>query len=441
MTIDTRSLLSLLALLAFCAMTIVAGPAYSQARSAPTIDQFYVEPDSQFDPGTELSFTLEGTPGGKASIRLTAIKRTIPLVEAESGVYEGSYTIRTRDRLSADSMARATLRVRGKSAVKSQPLGGAAAATAAPAAGAAANLALANFTVAPVARLEPGVELKFTIVGSAGAKASFTIENIARDVPMREVKPGQYEGSYTVRRSDRFPATPAITGTLAANGQVNRMRLSQPLVQDAGAGVVKNVSPRDRETVNDNPVVLSGAFDDAAGIDPKTVRIVVAGNDVTRSAVVTPQFFTYRSELRPGNYPVEVTARDKAGNIVRHAWTFTVGSQARAAGAGAGAGTLPLQILSHADNAQVPAGPVELRGRTAPEADVAITVQATAALAGAFGLSQQVVNETVRADAGGNFGVTFQSPLPVPGTRFEVVIVASKGGQTREAKLVLLQQR
>jgi hypothetical protein len=442
MNIDSRSLLSFLAMLAFAGVATFATPAYAKTAAAPTIDQFYADPADQFTPGTELTFTLEGTPGGKASIRLTGIQRAIPLQEAESGVYEGSYTIRTRDRLSADSAMRATLRVRGKSAIKSQPLGSRGTAeAAAPAAGSGktgVNLALANFTVAPVARIEPGAELKFTIIGSAGAKASFTIENIARDMPMREVKPGQYEGSYTVRRSDRFPADPRITGTLEANGQTSSMRLAQPVVQDAQSTAFKNVSPRDRETVTANPVVISGSFDAAAGIDPKTVRIVVAGNDVTGNAAVTPQFFTYRADMRPGSYPVEVTARDKSGNALRHAWTFTVSAQA---GSAAAASSLPLQILSHADNAQVPGGPVELRGRTAPGADVAITVQATAALAGAFGLSQQVVNETMRADQAGNFAVTFQSPLPVPGTRFEIAVIASKGGLTKETRLVLLQQR
>lgn len=438
MTIDSRSLLSFMAMLAFFVAAAIVAPAYAQSRTAPTINQFYVEPADQFTPGTELTFTLEGTPGGKASIRLIGIQRTIPLQEADSGIYEGSYTIRTRDRLSADSTMRATLRVAGKSAVKSQPLGSRGTPEAAAPSPKAANLALVNFTVAPVGRIEPGTELKFTISGSAGAKASFTIEDVARDVPMREVKPGQYEGSYTVRRSDRFPAKPVVTGTLEANGQTNRMRLSQPLVQDEQSGAVKNVSPRDRETVTANPVVISGAFDQPGGIDPRSVRIVVAGNDVTANAAITTQFFTYRADLRPGNYPVEVTARDKAGNTVRHAWSFTVSPQAGAAGA---ANALPLQILSHADNAQVPTGPVELRGRTAPGADVAITVQATASLAGSFGLSQQVLNDTVRADPAGNFVVTFQSPLPVPGTRFDIAIVASKGGLTRETKLVLLQQR
>jgi hypothetical protein len=216
------------------------------------------------------------------------------------------------------------------------------------------------------------------------------------------------------------------------------MRLAQPLVQEAQSAAIRNVAPRDRETVAANPVVVSGSFDAAAGIDPKTVRIVVGGNDVTGNAAVTPQFFTYRAELRPGSYPVEVTARDKSGNTLRHAWTFTVSAQA---GSAAAAGSLPLQILSHADNAQVPGGPVELRGRTAPGADVAITVQATATLTGAFGLSQQVVSDTVRADQAGNFAITFQSPLPVPGTRFDIAVVATKGGLSKETRLVLLQQR
>jgi len=445
-----RYLQFLLALLAFATLHFLPAPAHAQ-KAAPVIDQFYADPATQFTPGTEITFTVEGTPRGKASVRVAGIRRNIPLQEVDRGVYEGSYTITTRDRVTAASTMRATLRARGRSVTESQPIGGGAVAAApaapaapatppappAPAKPAPVALSLVNFTVAPIPRIEPGADLKFTLTGTPGAKASFTIENIAKDVAMQEVKPGVYEGSYTIRRNDQFTAGVAIVGTLEANGQVNRMRLAQPLVQDAKTPVVKNAAPRDRETVHANPVVVSGTFDDVggSGIDPASVRLVVGGNDVTRSAVITPQFFTYRSELRPGTYQVEVSAKDRSGNPLRHAWSFTVATQAAAATG------LPLQILSHQNNAQVPNGPIEVRGRTAPDATVDVAVNGTAALAGAFGVSQQVFNQRLQADGAGNFSFTFQSPLPLPGARFEATIVASKGGQTKDTRLVLFQQR
>jgi hypothetical protein len=432
----------------FTLVAVAVSPAYAQGAAvpAPRIDQFYVEPANQLTPGTELTFTVAGTPRGTAAVRVTGISRSIPLQEIESGVYEGSYTITTRDQISAGSTMRATLRVRGKLATQTQPLGAVASAPSAAvgATGAAASaLSLTNFTMSPVSRVEPGSELTFTLSGSPGARASFTIENIVQNVPMREVRPGQYEGSYTIRRSDRLPATLNVVGALEANGQVNRMRLSQPLSQNAGIPAIKNVSPRDRETVRENPVVVSGTFDDAgaAGIDPTTVKLVVSGNDVTQNTTITPQSFTYRADLRPGNHQVVVTARDRNGNNVRHAWSFNVATGAAAGGAPAAAtATIPVQILSHENNAQVPSGPVEIRGRTVADAEIHATVQATASLAGALGLSQQIFNQRLRSDVNGNFSFVFQSPVRIPDTRFEVTIVVTKDGQSKETRLVLQQR-
>ena len=100
-----------------------------------------------------------------------------------------------------------------------------------------------------------------------------------------------------------------------------------------------------------------------------------------------------------------------------------------------------MQITSHANNAQVNSGTIEVRGRTAPDAKVDVQVQAIASVAGFFGVNQQVLNQTVRADAGGNFGFSFQPQVPVPGARYEATITVSKGDLTRETRLVLFQQR
>ncbi|MBA2548511.1 MAG: hypothetical protein H0V16_08650, partial [Burkholderiaceae bacterium] len=71
--------------------------AQSRARSAPAITSFQVDMSDQLAPGSEIDFTLEGTPGGQASVRLGGVKRNIVLREVDSGVYEGSYTLSRRD--------------------------------------------------------------------------------------------------------------------------------------------------------------------------------------------------------------------------------------------------------------------------------------------------------------------------------------------------------
>ena len=121
--------------------------------------------------------------------------------------------------------------------------------------------------------------------------------------------------------------------------------------------------------------------------------------------------------------------------MVRLNWTFTAAGQAPAA-----ATVLPLQVLNHANNGQVGAGPVEVLGRTAPDAKVDVQVQAVAQIAGFFGMNQQIYNQSLRADANGNFMFTFQPQFPVPGTRFEITMNAAKADLIKETKLVLFQQ-
>ena len=256
---------------------------------------------------------------------------------------------------------------------------------------------------------------------------------------MAEVRPGRYEGAYTIRRNDNFPASLNISMALQANGQTVNSKLNQALLVDARPPTIKNLAPKNNEVITGNPVSVSATFDDmgGVGVDPKSVRLLIGGQDQTRNAGITAQFLNWRGDLPAGTYPVEVVAADNAGNAVRQTWTFVVaGAQTPAATA-----VFPLDITSHANNAQVASGAIEVRGRTAPDSKVDVQVQAIAALAGIFGINQQIYNQSVRSDAAGNFSFTFQPQIPVPGARYEATITASRGTQSREVRLVLFQQR
>lgn len=451
-----QRLFSFLAPLLFIAF---AGPAPQLADAqpkgrfvTPEITNFQINVTEQPVPGSDIDFTLEGTPRGQASVRISGINKTIALREVDPGVYEGTYTLSRRDMLSARPTARATLRVRNASVVATQSLAGNAPPVAAapppvaarpavpPPVPQSAPLVIERFGVTPVARIEPGAELRFVAFGTPGARATFTIDGIVQNVTMAEVRPGRYEGAYTIRRNDNFPPSLNITAALEANGQVARSRLNQALLVDARPPTIRNLAPHNNETVTGNPVTVSATFDDrgGVGVDPKSVKILIGGQDVTRNASITPQFITWRGDLQPGSWPVQVTAADNAGNAVRQDWLFNVASAQSPPPAAA---ALPLEISSHANNAQVSGGAVEVRGRTAPDAKVDVQVQAVASMAGFFGINQQILNQTLRSDAAGNFAFSFQSQIPVPGTRFEITVTASKGTLSREARLVLFQQR
>lgn len=458
-----RNLLSALVALSLVGVTGSSYAKKTHKAGAPApqilISRLFVTPPNQFSPGTDLIFTMEGSAHGVASVRAGTIGRNIPLQEIDDGVYEGTYTISTRDHLAATDVLRGTLKIRGRQKVLTQAMGAAPAAaaasastgttaaigsagsaTAASSTGAAAPAAtfIERFTATPINKIEPGAELKFSLSGTARAKASFSIEGIAKDVPMTETQAGVYEGAYTIRRMDNFPPALNITATLDANGRVVRSRLAQSLLIEGKPPVIKNVSPHEGETVVTNPVLISATFDDTGGIgiDTKTVRIVVAGVDVTRNASITPQFFSYRADLKPGSTAVEVSAKDINGKALRQGWTFTVASLAAPAPT-----TLPVEITSHANNAQVGAGTIEIKGRTSPDTKIDVQVQAIASIAGFFGLSQQIHAQTLRSDANGNFAFSFQPQVTVPGTRYEVTMAASKGELNKETKLVLFQQK
>lgn len=318
----------------------------AQSASAPQIDDFSVSSVDRLIPGTELVFTLAGTPGAKASLTITGVATNLPMSEVEPGIYEGRYTIRNKDKLTERTAVRANLQQgkRVNSARLAQPL------VANDNQGTAGNrdsgsAGIERFTVEPVARIEPGSELVFSLDGTPGGRATFSIAGVARDIQMSELDPGVYEGRYTVRNQDNFRSSTSVTASLQADGRTYRTRLAQPLIGSSNSSS--------------------------------------SGSSQT---------------------------------------------------------TLPLVILSPTNNSQVSSGPIEVKGRSAPNTNVSVQVQAVTSLAGLLGVNQNLYNQSVQADSQGNFNFTFQPQLATPGTRYEVSLSASKGELTKDQKLVLIQK-
>jgi hypothetical protein len=427
--------------------------ATKKKASAPQISSFEMEPPDRLAAGGELFFRLQGTAGGKATVRVTGVSRTIVLDEVDDGTYEGAYRLRRADKPTPRSAVTGLLRKNGLSTTSriqfAMPAAAQAPAAAPQAQAPAQPLAIQRFSAEQVDRLEPGTELKFALDATPGQRASFAIEGIGT-TPMREVRPGRYEGSYTVKRLDRIGGVPIVAMLEGANGAWVKSELrSRQLLVDTRPPVVRNQQPKDGDVVPEaGPVTVSGTFDDhgGLGVDPQSVKVVVGGRDVTAQTTVTRDFFTYRGELPQGSYAADVSAKDLAGNAVRSAWSFRVAPGALA-GAGTGsvtpvaAGPLPLEFTSHQPNAAVPSGRVQVRGRTAPNATVDVEVVGLAAVVGMIGVSNKVYADRIQADAQGNFQFEFTPQAFIAGTRYEIDAKASAGGQTRESKLVLFAQR
>jgi len=204
------------ALLPF-AVSLVHAQQTASSAAAPRIDGFDVEPVAQPTPGSELVFTLYGSPGGAAAVQIGGATGAMVLVETEAGVYEGTYTIRKRDKITAASTATANLRVgnRVASAILDEPLvGKASARRPAPSARSAAAPKIDRFDAVPPARLVAGEELVLTLSGSPGGTASARIAGVKGKLVLDEVRPGVYEGTYTIKNRDRIAADAAVTGNL-----------------------------------------------------------------------------------------------------------------------------------------------------------------------------------------------------------------------------------
>lgn len=340
-----KYLASLLGLL--CILTV--GALTASRADALEITRFDADRVNDLSPGTDLTFRLEGTPQARATVTVSGIRQPITLRETDSGVYEGSYTIRSGDRLANNPDVRATLRQgdRTTSAMLAEPLGTMAqgpARRSTQGQGRAGRPQIYRFTMEPN-RIEPGTELVFTLEGTPNATATFNIRNLARDLPMTEVQSGVYEGRYTVRQRDAFSAN-NVTATLEANGQVERTQLA--------------------------------------------------------------------AQMGPGNAPM--------------------GSSRQAAG-------FPLEFTAPRNMAEVHRGPVEVKGRSAPNLPLNVHVEASNPLSGFIGGKQSILSSTVTTDDNGNFSFSFDPPaITVPGTRYEVSVSGNQAGQDKNKQLTLVQR-
>lgn len=427
-----------LCLFAPAALTFTALPGTAIARPAtPEVHALQIESDNGVNPGSQLQFTLQGTPGARASVRIRGVQQPIALRETARGVYTGRYTVRRADDIDTGDKIRAILRHgnRTVAAVYDLPPGLRDVASAPP-----PPLRIERFQVTALERVQPGADISFTVEGAPGAVAFVDLPGVAGNVPLREVRPGRYEGTYTIRRADRLDPNGPVVATLRAGNRAVTANLNHPLVvadrgePDQRAPVVRDLTPREGEVVAGASTVVSGRFGDrgGSGVDPNSVRIMLSGRNVTDDADINPRSFTYRAALPAGRHTVDVTARDRAGNAIRRSWSFEVASAPS---------NVPIQILSHTNNAQVDGSVAHVRGRTAPYASVAVRVDAVPPVVGQFGVARQVFSRTLQADREGDFEFSFSSPFPLPGTRYDVQMTATKADVTNEARLTLFQRQ
>jgi outer membrane lipoprotein SlyB len=225
------SRLSVLILALAAAMPLTVGTsAHAQTAAAVTVDSFGVEQVRALTPGTELVFRLSATPGSEVTLQISGATASVRLFEARPGVYEGDYTVRTRDRLTATSVVTARIARDGRvtNATLDQSL-----LRGAPSPVQTARIGA--FTVNAPDRIRAGDELKFSLSGVPGGTARVAVEGIPTGMPLTEVSRGLYEGSYTVSRRDRLRGNLVATGFLKVGQKETSQRFVRERVANSNA--------------------------------------------------------------------------------------------------------------------------------------------------------------------------------------------------------------
>lgn len=231
-----------------CAMPVETLLAQDERRAerfvggAPRIEAFNVDEVPRLAPGVELNFDLYGSPGGAASLRIAGATHNLMLIETESGQYEGTYIISSRDNIAARSNVTANLRVGNQitSAVLVESLQtgvGRHEGNSAP----GPQPEIRRFELEPAYDLSSGNALHFTLHGSPGGKAELNIRGVKGKVFMSEVRPGEYENHYTIRNRDQINSDSPIVATLYLDGRSKSVTLGRSLLSQSPAGV-KNVA-------------------------------------------------------------------------------------------------------------------------------------------------------------------------------------------------------
>lgn len=320
------------------AAAMVALPTAVMAQTeTPELRSLKISSDGGLSSGAELGFTVEGTARAKSHIRIDGVSRDIVLKETSRGIYTGFYTIKSDDRIAQNSPIRAIVQMGNRNVVANYtfPVGMATVPLAEPVKEKtkekvkvkAEKLKIDRFGVDPVSKLEPGVELHFSLKGSPGGEAEVVVPGIDKKVSLREVSPGTYEATYTLRKQDKAKSKSQIVATLSQDGKSVVSKLGKDWGSDTKAPVIVQMEPRQGSNTTKRPIiVVAGAFDekDGVGVDTKSVRILVSGHDVTARSKITKDSFSYRANLKPGRHMADVTVSDLSGNKMHKTWTFNV---------------------------------------------------------------------------------------------------------------------
>ena len=207
---------------------------YTSNASTPRIHGFNVDEVQRLTAGTDLNFSVYGTPGGTATLRIEGAQRNLNLYETDAGHYEGAYTISTSDRITPQSSVTANLRVGNQ--VVSNVLSTSLQARPENRGQRRDNAGypkITRFDVQPSAELDRGNHLAFMLYGTPGGKADVVIDGAKGRFFLDEAKSGEYVGVYRIRPRDRIASKSVVTANLIVGDRTTTTTLNKQLLRAA----------------------------------------------------------------------------------------------------------------------------------------------------------------------------------------------------------------
>jgi hypothetical protein len=418
-----------------------------------SINRITVTSPDTLKAGDELVIQALGTPSATATLGVEGGPQGIPLKEIQPGVYEANYTVRNADKATKAKLSltlnapNATAVTKAADTTVSLNAPAVAPVPATPTTPSASSLRVEKVTTRTTGPLLAGDELAVKATGTPKANASFSIDGFVQNVPMKETQEGTYEGTYTVRRNDsKANAKLSVTLSRAGSDPVTQAA-DTPISIDALPPLLQNAQPENGSSVVSRTPDISTSYGDGegTGVDPQTIRLLVNEQDVTKQATIGRDFVAYRpSQALPDSATkVEVQMADRAGNKTSLKWSFGFGTPGSATSPTPSDQNKLLPALTSIKSGDSIATPVKIEGKTTPFASVKIQAEAASNVLGPIGLSQQILDSTVKADGAGLFTFTLQPSFNLPsGTRYRVNMTATdpQGTQSQKAEVLFVQK-
>lgn len=284
----------------------------------------------------------------------------------------------------------------------------------------AGRLNIQNVLHSATGALQPGDTLQVTMTGDPNGQASFDVPGAFESVPMREVRPGSYQGSVTIPKGLEIEQG-RVVAHLVGNGLESQMEASRPVTfgtgQQAPTPTGSNVRPLPNSTVNQARPLIQMQFERNAR--PETVRLLLDGQDVTGSAVINQRLvrFTPGSNLQRGRHHVNVIAQDNQGRPLGQQWNFNVNVGQAASGS--------IQLTNLSDGMTVNRV-FNIQGHTVPHSNVrAIGRSSQDLIPGVIGVRGPDIETQTTSDATGWFNLQMNASALPSNTVLETTIQAT----------------